>query len=108
MTKDGGPAFSGLELQDAMFIVQDLDGTTHDESAGYKSMQYVTGNLTVRDYFAAAALQGLIAADREEMCCKSLDDDGIERERVAYAEQFAKSAYRYADAMLRERERKPS
>ncbi len=73
-----------------------------DCMAGIQPLAY-----DLRDEFAKAALQGLIAGDSDIPCCKSLDDDGIERERVAYAEQFAKSAYRYADAMLRERERKP-
>jgi len=89
MTKDGGPAFPV---------------TPTDRSGQCGATEF---GMSLRDYFAAAALQGLIAADSEEMCCKSIDDAGIERERVAYAEQFAKSAYRYADAMLRERERKP-
>ena len=64
--------------------------------------------VSLRDFFAAAALQGMISSDQNESRCKSTDQDGIEQERVAYAENQAKAAYRYADAMLRERERKSS
>lgn len=42
----------------------------------------------LRDMFAAMALQGMLAAG---------DDDGVE------AEIYARAAYAYADAMLKER-----
>ena len=68
---DGGPAFPCLPSQH-------LNGF------------YSTGNgMTMRDYFAAAALQGLLADGGGA----SWDDD-------------AKNAYKAADAMIRAREGK--
>ena len=65
MKKDGGPAFP------------------HDGQVNY------TGGLSLRDYFAAAALEGLLCA-----CCAGRPDDA------------ASNAYKYADAMLKAREGK--
>ena len=50
---------------------------------------YSTG-MTLRDYFAAAALQGILA----------LDKDGT-------WDEFSKCSYRIADAMIKAREAKP-
>ena len=58
--------------------------------------------LTLRDYFAAKALQGVLACD-EGAICKSTTPEGIQQERVEYAEAMALTAYRYADAMIAER-----
>ncbi|KAF0844366.1 hypothetical protein FNL37_1810 [Methylovorus glucosotrophus] len=61
-------------------------------------MGHVSSGVTVRDYFAAKALQGLLPA-------------GDPRGRSAYTEmssdELAKSAYQIADAMIREREQQP-
>jgi hypothetical protein len=65
-TNDGGPAF------------------------GFASGDMVSLGMTLRDYFAAAALQGLMADGGGT----SWDDD-------------AKAAYRAADAMIKARESKP-
>jgi hypothetical protein len=54
----------------------------------------VNEGLSLRDYFAAAALTGLLAAEASPE---------IERESF---EQTAKSAFRQADAMLEVREAK--
>jgi hypothetical protein len=70
---DGGPAFPvGSDLGPASNIV---DG-------GY-------GGMSLRDWFAGMALQGMLA------CPESMG--GIN--------QFAECAYEYADAMLAEREK---
>jgi hypothetical protein len=69
MINDGGPAFPRTGA----------DGHTSPQSG-----------MTLRDYFAAAALQGLIANGE----CPTWDDD-------------AKAAYAAADAMLKAREDKP-
>jgi hypothetical protein len=71
---NGGPAFpmpSGPEPR--------FESTTH----------YNEG-MTLRDYFAAAALQGMLT----DSCIQGSDS------------QFAESAYSYADAMLKARESK--
>jgi hypothetical protein len=83
--KDGGPAFP----------VSTREAGAPNESAyghqdGYDTWQF--GGLTMRDYFAAKAMQGLIAA--------SGDSNGV----VDYAENpIADSAYAMADAMIRAR-----
>jgi hypothetical protein len=70
MTTDtGGPAFPAFEFQ-----------------RGYGQMMPV-GGMTLRDYFAAKAMQGIVANP-------DLD---------AYPEDYAKKAYQYADAMLKAR-----
>ena len=51
----------------------------------------IKGGMTLRDYFAAAALQGLLTDPQREGLC----DD------------YAKHAYLCADAMLKAREDKP-
>ena len=56
-----------------------------DRNAGPAS-----GGMTLRDYFAAAAMQGMISTCKKE----------------ASASLVANGAYRFADAMLAARERK--
>ena len=51
----------------------------------------IKGGISIRDYFAAAALQGLLASPAE-------DDFGVSH--------FATAAYEVADAMLKAREAK--
>jgi hypothetical protein len=70
MINDGGPAFP---------MGYHPEGNSADHFG-----------MTIRDYFAAAALQGLIANGE----CPTWDDD-------------AKAAYAAADAMLKAREVKP-
>lgn len=54
--------------------------------------------MTLRDYFAAAALTGLIVAD--ELARQHINPGGT---RVT-ADEYASAAYECADAMLRARE----
>jgi hypothetical protein len=58
---------------------------------------YVQGGMTLRDYFAAKALQGLLASAE----CDSVDEDDVEAadERM----EWARGAYAMADAMLEAR-----
>lgn len=77
--KDGGPAFPFDERND--------DGTHFHSHAG----------LTVRDYFAAKAMQAMIATAASPCL---LGIDGAEGPCAA-------AAYRIADAMLRAREATP-
>jgi hypothetical protein len=88
--KDGGPAFSGA--YDEVFFSQiapHMTGKIERRSRG----------MSLRDYFAAQALMGLLnRRDLEVPCCASCrqvgDDPGA---------HYADLAYRYADAMLMER-----
>ena len=67
---DGGPAFP----------VWELNGKNIPEMTGF--------GMTIRDYFAAKAMQGLLAA----------------RERYENFREIASDAYLLADAMLKARE----
>jgi hypothetical protein len=51
----------------------------------------VTGNkgMTLRDYFAAKAMQGIVSK---------------EKSHVSWVDEYAKNAYKMADAMLKARE----
>lgn len=57
--------------------------------------------MTLRDYFAAQALIACMSNDR---WVKGLDDRTAEH-KLAFSETLAETVYRYADAMLNERER---
>jgi hypothetical protein len=54
----------------------------------------------LRDWFAASALEGILADPELNVRINSEDEETIERERNKFANLIAKSAYRYADAML--------
>ena len=87
MTKDtGGPAFP--------VAFQELDR----QGMPCAQAQFETG-MTLRDYFAAKALEGLIGSGPEAVVHT---DKGVLQVpgRVAYP----KIAYEYADAMLAERD----
>jgi hypothetical protein len=58
---------------------------------------YVEGCLTLRDYFAAKVIQGMMASAE----CDSVDEDDVEAadERMGWA----RGAYAMADAMLEAR-----
>ena len=71
---DGGPAFPSM-----------------DKTMTYDGSDPV-GGMSLRDYFAAAALPAIFASD-------GYDGDGT-------ASSYAKAAYLVADSMLAERERK--
>jgi len=72
---DGGPAFPCAY---------------YSEPIGSIGPQFtIKGGMTLRDYFAAAALQGMLT----DSCIQGSDS------------QFAESAYSYADAMLKAREK---
>ena len=78
---DGGPAFPHPEL--------DFEVTMDDGRKAYRCYQASSG-MTMRDYFAAAALQGLLASQ-----CEVTDDP------------YPIYAYKIADAMIKAREAKP-
>ena len=73
--EDGGPAF------------------LHDRGGPYKQMW---SGISVRDYFAAAAMQGI--------CAGSDWRTGLSDEPDPPAEEIASDAYEMADAMLKARQ----
>lgn len=93
---DGGPAFG--QVVELRCVRVEMDGSTEWEPEAM-----VHGGLTVRDYFAAKALQGLLADPSTNTAINSTDRDFIEREQQKFADLTARAAYRMADAMLRAR-----
>ncbi len=84
MSKDnGGPAFPAKNF----IVPADLEAR-HVHALG------VTQGMTLRDYFAAKALQGMLA--------KSYDDESS-RKVWEDSDTAARWAYEFADAMLAER-----
>ena len=82
MSKDtGGPAFP-----------QDVGWVSPNSHVEYRGPQ---GGMTLRDYFAAKALQPYLSH-----LCFSIDDE----ERAIYLEEAAEISYQVADAMLKARE----
>lgn len=80
---DGGPAFPEVP----------------GDRNGYEGKS----GMPLRDYFAAKALQGLLADPSTNVAIKSTDRDFIEHEQQKFADMAARAAYRMADAMLRAR-----
>jgi hypothetical protein len=79
--QSGGPAFPIVEYK------QPVGGGSH--------MMTIIGGMTLRDYFAAKAMQGF---------CATLT--GVTNETLPRWEILAMDAYTLADAMLRAREAK--
>jgi hypothetical protein len=73
---------------------KDTGGTAFPRSDSLQYSEYITGGMTLRDYFAAKAMQGLIGCSdwRESM------DEHNASDFTAF------SAYAMADAMLKARE----
>lgn len=82
--RDGGPAFPVGESYTSTM----LDGTIikHQKDALFKGM-------TLRDYFAAAAITGLTANSFSDGTCKPLSN--------ATPLEMAEMAYKQADEMLK-------
>lgn len=83
--KTGGPAFGTVVSLDCVRV--EMDGSMEYEPT------VEPGNLTMRDYFAAKAMQGELAAQSEE--------SGFYPDENFPA--LAKRSYAVADAMLNER-----
>jgi len=81
--KDGGPAFPT--------DYSSVDGFKHKVEAG----------MSLRDWFAAKAMQGMITA-LTEFKKNMLDGDSIIKNRP---KDISELSYLYADAMLKEREK---
>ena len=108
---DGGPAFPH-ELAAAL----DKDAAALDSYIELRSADEIKADILalakyrplgvseLRDEFAKAALQGLLASANDEVC-KAEEECAIEAERIEYANNMARSSYRYADAMIEERTR---
>lgn len=101
--KNGGPAFP---------VTYEIENGPPDNAIpghlypGSKSTVVCSG-LTVRDYFAAKALLGLIAEPlsetSESTCVHCTPNDDETTRNLAPGERLATAAYVLADAMLRAR-----
>lgn len=80
--KDGGPAFPIPNAEMA------IAGQTVKETQG----------MTLRQWYAGLAMQGLLASESDPSPCN--DQDNPEPEQKKYAESLAEAAFRLADAML--------
>jgi len=94
MKEDGGPAFP---CEGAEFIET---GTVDGGGKIGKIEKINRPGMSLRDYFAAAALQGLLAGvDNNAPARMDRYSNGAPIDRSP----FATTAYQYADAMLAER-----
>ena len=59
--------------------------------------------MSLRDYFAAQALTGILSVDEEYLVGDNFDHSTPYEEAHDFATQAAKAAYRVADAMLKVR-----
>lgn len=66
--------------------------------------QYLRGGMTLRDYFAAAAMQAMCAGPGARMVADR--DRRYDEKKGNWAEIVADNAYNFADAMLAARSRK--
>ena len=83
---DGGPAFPQL---DKSYVIEEV--TTYTNKQG----------VTMRDYFAAKAMQSLLHPTFAESFLAKSDKTGIDIQELV-----ARAAYAYADIMLVERDKK--
>lgn len=68
---------------------------------GWSEHQFIDASMTLRDYFAAKALQGLLAGVPHTSLVKAAAEVG-----VPVVQHTAHAAYEWADAMLAAREAK--
>ncbi len=91
MSDDGGPAFPSRAP------VVDMDPDTQR----IETVRSAFDGMSLRDYFAAAALTGLLA----DRCRQFPEREGPEA--TDWREAAAIESYRFADAMLEARKAKP-
>ena len=92
---DGGQAFP----HDADYI--------RDGKGGYTFNVPFHPGMSLRDYFAAKAMEGILTDPAMRKLSGPPLPDEIENQKRKCARSAARAAYRFADAMLAEREPKP-
>ena len=91
MKNDGGPAFPAKRMEE-LIAVKGRPGAYHE--AEYPGM-------TLRDWFAGQALAGILSGPHAEELAKVMEQDDTARSPVV-----AILSYKFADAMLAEREKR--
>ena len=95
---NGGPAFPLNS-----YVIDDIAGMGRDEELHIDPLLHQPG-MTLRDYFAACALQGIIAAQAGEKHFDALVTQAASRS-MSLPHLMSGMAYESADAMLIEREK---
>lgn len=72
---------------------------THNGYPASSQYGYAGGGITIRDYFAAKALAGMLSCE-DNRTCPADKRESTEKWRDELYALYAKTAYRYADAML--------
>jgi len=90
--KDGGAAFGGA-YDTVIFDASNTRGVAPSP------MQFRSRGMSIRDWFAGQALQGLLACPTTG----NAKEDGVGD--ANHADRWARRSYAYADAMLAERSR---
>ncbi len=85
MKDGGGSAFPSHEIEMRW----------SDNAAAEVPRIYTDGGMSMRDYFAAAAMQGMLARNNLQYL--------PENEHIPQEDAIAETAYNVADAMLKER-----
>lgn len=85
---DGGPAFP----RNIHWVTDESDGNQPNPGRSYSGVTDAYNGMTLRDWFAGMALQGMMSYNGEA---------GKDRE-----DYYAEISYRHADAMLAERSKK--
>lgn len=73
--------------------------TAFDEKGNITTWDYEFSGMSLRDYFANSAMQGMF----NDTVFK-ISDDVVKYGNKSRAEWFAEQAYNFADAMLKQRE----
>jgi len=96
--KDGGPAFPGVEGSPGY-------GNSIPQFAPSGEVAWINQNqgMTLRDYFAGKALEGICSIEDERTCPQEMQHN-VEAWRRSLYRHDARVAYMYADAMLAARE----
>ncbi len=89
---DGGPAFPTLQT------------VVKEDEEGYREELESSGGMTLRDWFAGQALQGILSSESNPTLA-SARRAAADRNGLDYSQQVALEAYTLSDLLLAEREK---
>jgi hypothetical protein len=102
--EDGGPAFPVGDMQTAHRVgMAATNGTGRPESEYIAAAARATAGMTLRDYFAAKTMQGIVSSIDSEANYHRLHGHA-HAQGLKVSEWIARDAYKQADAMLAARE----